>query len=365
MIENQQRKNTNSIPMHRKPILASLWFLFIAPLRSLAVQAPPLAIAVPRSHLALSDFYAHDPFIFADATGKTYYLYTAIGARQSPNDHAGVVAYKSTDLKSWQGPHLVFSVPEGIWANPADGAWAPEVHRYREKFYLFVTLRNNNKLLDEPLAVTHPIYQGKPATHHLRGTQIFIADSPEGPFRLLGKGSATPPDFMALDGTFCVENGIPYMIYAHEWIQTLDGTMEAIRLAPDLTGSVGQPFYLFKGFDAPWLAEQHATSAKAGTYVTDGPFLYRTRNGKLLMLWSSYRDGLYMEAIAYSVSGKLEGPWRQSTPLVGNDSGHGMLFHTFDNKLMLVLHHPFRQAHARLYEMRDSGDTIVVVREWK
>jgi hypothetical protein len=333
-----------------------------APWRS---KPPPLAIAVPRSHLALSDFYAHDPFIFADATGKTYYLYTAIGARQSPNDHAGVVAYKSTDLKSWQGPHLVFSVPEGIWANPADGAWAPEVHRYREKFYLFVTLRNNNKLLDEPLAVTHPIYQGKPATHHLRGTQIFIADSPEGPFRLLGKGSATPPDFMALDGTFCVENGIPYMIYAHEWIQTLDGTMEAIRLAPDLTGSVGQPFYLFKGFDAPWLAEQHATSAKAGTYVTDGPFLYRTRNGKLLMLWSSYRDGLYMEAIAYSVSGKLEGPWRQSTPLVGNDSGHGMLFHTFDNKLMLVLHHPFRQAHARLYEMRDSGDTIVVVREWK
>ena len=43
------------------------------------------------------------------------------------------------------------------------------------------------------------MYQGKPATHHLRGTQIFVADSPEGPFRLLGKGSITPPDFMALD----------------------------------------------------------------------------------------------------------------------------------------------------------------------
>lgn len=170
---------------------------------------------------------------------------------------------------------------------------------------------------------------------------------------------------MALDGTFYVENGIPYMVYAHEWIQILDGTMEAIRLAPDLSHSVGQPFYLFKGSDAPWLAKQHATSAKPRTYVTDGPFLYRTRNGKFLMLWSSYRNGLYVEALAYSVSGKLEGPWRQSAPLVGNDSGHGMLFHTFDNKLILVLHHPFRRAHAKLYEMRDTGDTIVVVREWK
>ena len=43
---------------------------------------------------------------------------------------------------------------------------------------------------------------------------------------------------MALDGTFYVENEVPYVIYAHEWIQTLDGTMEAIRLAPDLAGLI-------------------------------------------------------------------------------------------------------------------------------
>ena len=313
---------------------------------------------------ALSEFFAHDPFILADAASKTYYLYTAIGARQSANGHAGVVAYKSTNLKAWDGPYVVFSVPDSIWADPADGAWAPEVHRYGGKFYLFVTLHNNSKLLDEPTPVTHPIYQGKPAPLHLRGTQIFIADSPDGPFQILGKNSATPPGFMALDGTFYVEDGIPYMIYAHEWIQVLDGTMEAIRLAPDLTASVGEPSYLFKGSDAPWLAEQRGTSANPRTYVTDGPFLYRTRNGRLLMLWSSYQDGLYMEALAYSVSGKLKGPWRQSAPLVGNDSGHGMLFHTFDGKLMLVLHQPFRQAHAKLFEMRDTGDSVAVDREW-
>jgi len=352
--------------MQWKLIATSLLCLLIPPLEFQAAQSTSSrSIAASTSHLALSDFYAHDPFILADPASKTYYLYTAVGARQSPDGHAGVVTYKSTDLKSWNGPHLVFSVPDGTWANPAYGAWAPEVHRYGGKLYLCVTLHNHDKLLYEPEPVTHPIYQGKPATHHLRGTQIFVADSPDGPFRVLGQSSATPPGFMALDGTLYVENGVPYMIYAHEWIQVLDGTMEAIRLAPDLAGSVGEPFYLFKGSDAPWLTEQHATSAKARTYVTDGPFLYRTKHGKLLMLWSSYRDGLYMQALAYSVSGKLEGPWRQSTPLAGDDSGHGMLFRTFDDKLMLILHHPFRKAHAKLYEMRDTGDTIVVDHEWK
>ncbi len=144
--------------MHRKPILASLLFLIIAPLSFPATQAPSLpSIAAPRSSLALSGFYAHDPFILADPATKIYYLYTAIGARQSRDGRAGVVAYKSTDLKSWDGPHHVFTVPDGIWANPANGAWAPEVHRYRGKLYLFITLHNNDKLLDEPVPVTHPI----------------------------------------------------------------------------------------------------------------------------------------------------------------------------------------------------------------
>lgn len=324
-----------------------------------------VSAAEARTGLALSDFYAHDPFIVADEETRTYYLYTAMGPRQSGDGRASVVAYQSSDLESWSGPQTVFTVPDGIWANPADGAWAPEVHRYQGKFYMFVTLHNNSRLLDEPTPVTHPVYQGKPAALHLRGTQIFIADSPRGPFRVLGAGTATPPEYMALDGTFYMEDGVPFIIYAHEWIQVLDGTMEAIQLKPDLSGSVGEPFYLFKASDAPWLAEQRTTSAKPRTYVTDGPFLYRTSGKRLVMLWSSYRDGLYMETLAYSETGKLKGPWRQAAPLVGDDSGHGMLFHTFEGKLMMVLHQPFQKAHAKLFEMRDTGDSIAVVREWK
>ena len=46
--------------------------------------------------------------------------------------------------------------------------------------------------------------------------------------------------------------------------------------------------------------------------------------------------------------------------LVGNDSGHGMLFDSFEGKLMLVLHQPFRQARGKLFEMEDTGDTVRV-----
>ena len=46
------------------------------------------------------------------------------------------------------------------------------------------------------------------------------------------------------------------MVYAHEWIQKVDGTMEAIPLNDDLTAAAGDPIHLFKASDAPWLNAQ-------------------------------------------------------------------------------------------------------------
>src|SRR5208283_5178235 len=50
-----------------------------------------------------------------------------------------------------------------------------------------------------------------------------------------------PEDMMTLDGTFWVEDGVPYMVYCHEWVQIVNGTVEMIRLADDLSGTVGEP----------------------------------------------------------------------------------------------------------------------------
>jgi hypothetical protein len=143
----------------------------------------------------------------------------------------------------------------------------------------------------------------------------------------------------------------------------LDGTMEAVPLKADLSERAGEPFQLFKASEAPWVGVAVKKPDKLPTFVTDGPCLYRTGNGKLLMLWSSYRNGLYVETLAYSTTAKLRGPWKQGEVLVGNDSGHGMLFESFDGKLMMVLHQPFRRAHGKLFEMEDTGDTLRIKRQ--
>jgi hypothetical protein len=81
------------------------------------------------------------------------------------------------------------------------------------------------------------------------------------------------------------------------------------------------------------------------------------------MLWSSYDANGYVQSIARSRTGSIEGPWEQLPPLVRADSGHGMIFRRFDGTLMMVLHRPFQNARGKLYEMRDAGDNIAVVRE--
>ena len=169
---------------------------------------------------------------------------------------------------------------------------------------------------------------------------------------------------MTLDGTLYLDRtGKPWMVYAHEWIQKLDGTMEAVALSDDLQQAIGDPIVLFKASDAPWLDNNTRASIQPNTYVTDGPELYRSHDGHLLMLWSSYDRGSYVQTLARSASGELAGPWQQLQAIVQHDSGHGMLFRTFDDKLMLVLHQPFRQARGRFFDVRDAGDHLEVERE--
>lgn len=70
--------------------------------------------------------------------------------------------------------------------------------------------------------------------------------------------------------------------------------------------------------------------------------------------------------IAISPSGKLAGPWQQQEePVYKDDGGHGMLFTTFDGRLMMVLHSPNnREARPRIFEMEDTGDTLKIAKEF-
>jgi beta-xylosidase len=311
--------------------------------------------------MRLPDMPLHDPWILAHGPSKTYYLYTSNNRRMTGVARSGTMVYKSKNLAEWDGPYVVFTVPDGAWANPAQGAWAPEVHEDHGKFYLFVTLHNRDKIIAQPPDVWK--------VNHWRGSTIAVSDSPDGPFELVNKDAPIPPsNFMTLDGTLYVDpDGKPWMVYCHEWVQLIDGTVEAVPLKPDLSAADGDPIHLFKGSDAPWLNEGLRPTMGQRQYVTDGCELFRTKSGTLLMLWSSYAPtsnggGKYVQTLARSKSGKLQGPWEQLPPLIGDDSGHGMLFRTFEGQLMLVLHQPFQNARGKLYEMEDAGDNLRVVR---
>ena len=73
------------------------------------------------------------------------------------------------------------------------------------------------------------------------------------------------------------------MVYCHEWIQMRDGTMEVVPLKEDLSDRAGEPVRLFAASEAAGAVQDPKRS-----FVTDGPFLYRSKNGSLLMIWSTF-----------------------------------------------------------------------------
>jgi hypothetical protein len=312
------------------------------------------AEAVHRSQIRI-----RDPFVLPDPPSRTYLIYsTTDWGSEVDQKRKAVIVYRSKDLEHWETPTPVFEAPEGHWGR--ETVWAPEVHHFNGRYYLFVTLTSDESL---------PTPEGRPRNRK-RGTEILVADRPEGPFRSLANRPQTPEDWMALDGTLWVEDGAPYMIFCHEWIQITDGSIDLVQLTDDLSAAAGPPTTLFPASAAPWtrcradLGELFE-GKRHHAFVTDAPWLHRTRTGKLVMLWSSYGPAKYATGIAISASGKVAGPWQhQHEPLWLDDGGHPMLFNTFDGRLVMVIHHPNRRVErARFFEIDDTGDRLTIKRE--
>ncbi len=300
------------------------------------------AVQDPNQITHLSDIYLRDVCILPDASTQTYYM---VG----PGGNS-VRVYTSKDLKMWQGPRTVFSPPADIWGDiRVRGIWAPEMHKYRDKYYLFLTFDTRNMFAEQ-------WRNWRPRV--TRGSQVLVSDSPFGPFKPFQNHSTLPSDMMTLDATLWVEDGKPHIVYCHEWVQISNGTIEYMALKDDLSETIGEPQLLFRGSDGPW----QTISATEGCYVTDGCYLYKSKSGKLMMTWSGFGKGGYTIGLAISDSGKLAGPWRQQAePLFSADGGHAMFFETFDGRPMMVFHTPNGpQAQPRILTLEDTGETLKV-----
>lgn len=302
----------------------------------------------------LSDIWMRDACVMPDVAGGTYYMVAS-------DRGAAVRAYTSKNLVDWEGPHVIYQTPDDMWGNDVEinSIWAPEIHAYKGKYYLFLTFSSTREMGEQWNGWGEQWSNWPPRVR--RASQVLVSDTPLGPFKPFANEPTLPADMMTLDGTLWVEDGVPYMVYCHEWVQISNGTVEMMRLKDDLSATMGKPVRLFRGSEAPW----NRPSPEHGCFVTDGPWIHRSKSGKLFMPWSSFSKTGYTVGLAVSASGKLAGPWtQQEKPLYTDDGGHSMLFRRFDGQLMMTLHTPNggRETRIRLFEIEDTGETLRVLR---
>lgn len=263
----------------------------------------------------ISEIQIRDPFILSH--DNMLYLYGSTDKNIWKAPASGFEVYRSSgDLKNFDGPYPAFTPKEDFWSN--ENFWAPEVYFYKGGFYMFATFKPKD---------------GR------RGTAVLRSESPLGPFVPWSSGPVTDARWECLDGSLYIEDGKPWMIFCHEWQQVHDGEICAVPLTEDLRQADGEPTLLFCASEARW---SKPLPKRAGeNYVTDGPFMYKTSGGDLLMLWSSFGEtGNYCIGTARSDNGKLSGRWIQSKmPIYEADGGHGMLF-KIGGKLYLAIHTP-------------------------
>ncbi|MBQ7387449.1 MAG: family 43 glycosylhydrolase [Clostridia bacterium] len=276
-----------------------------------------------------TDFWIRDPFVLLD--GGKYYIYGTTRPRESH----GFDVYTSDDLENFQGPFEVFDYFDGFWGKMH--YWAPEVHKYNGKYYMFATFKDDG------------------AWH---GCQILSSDSPMGPFVPHSEGPITPKEWSSLDGTFYVDkNGKPYMIFCHEWIQTKNGEMCYAELSEDLTHFVSEPKLMFRAGDFPEIIK---ACREADEFVTDGPFMYRNSKGDLIMIWSSIGERGYLECQMRSSNGEIDGKFESVSLLFEEDGGHGMIFQDKSGSLKFSLHHPNRLTeHLELFDIYEDESGLL------
>jgi len=326
--------------IYKKILISLIIALNITPIFS-QYSKPEFKEDIPLDSILLSD-----PSILADENTSTYYM-----------TGTGGLLWKSKDLRKWTGPYSVTKTDPNSWMGPNPMIWAAELHYYKDKYYYFATFTNRSVKIDTV----------KENVIERRASHVLVSDKPDGPYVPMEDSVYLPPDKPTLDGTFWIDKDRkPYMIYCYEWLQNWNGTIEKIELKPDLSGTIGEGKVLFRASDSPWSRERDEDGNIIPNKVTDGPWLFLTQTRKLGMLWTSWVFEDYTQGVAYSESGTLDGPWMQEKePITPPNYGHGMLFRTFEGKLLMSVHNhkkvdgrSIRIPH--LFEVDDSGDKIVL-----
>lgn len=313
---------------------------------SLVLNAQERGRREPRKNVPLDSIVLSDPFVLADQKTNMYYM-----------TGTGGMLWKSKDLKLWDGPYRVAETDSTSWMGPRPMIWAAEIHHYKNKYYYFATFTNRAVMIDT--------FRGNAIER--RACHVLVSDKPDGPFVPMKDSTYLPANMPTLDGTLWIDKDKkPYLVYCYEWLQNWNGTIEKIELKPDLSGTIGTSKLMFRASDAPWSREKDENNNDKPNKVTDGPYLFHTKTGRLGLIWTSWIYDVYTQGVAYSKSGTLDGPWiQEKNPITPPNYGHGMLFRALNGKLLMSIH-SHKNINGRyhriphFFEVDLSGDKLVV-----
>lgn len=257
----------------------------------------------------------------------------------------GWTCYKNTSGElsgAWENLGVVVEIPK----EATDNYWAPEVHKYNGEYYMFTTYYSS---------VTQ-----------IRGCTIMRAQSPEGPFKEISNGQITAHlGYHTIDGTLYIDQeGAPWLVFVREWVGAEDfiGSMMAAKLSADFTELISEPIELFRAGEPDWTVR----------VVTDGCWMYRAKNGELLMLWSNFSEDGYCVAVARSSNGEITGEWLHDENLLYSgkdrpyDGGHGMIFTALNGYQYLSIHSPNGEVNGRkekpvFYRIEENDGVLTLV----
>ena len=285
-----------------------------------------------------------DPYILRGEDGKFFIIATDLSVYNLKNNWTAaaqqgsksIVVWESSDLVNWSEPKECFNSAE--YGLNREVNWAPEVHKYKGEYYMLATFTQENGL---------------------RGSYVLKAENPLGMFEPYSDGALTPEEWECLDATLYVsKSGEPYLVFCHEHTQIIDGEICFIKLNKELNAAISLPTRLFAASSPYWADKK----PKGEHYITDGPFMYRTKEGKLLLIWSTFVNHKYCQCVARSSDNELNGVFEHLPLLIDNDGGHGMIFKAED-KLYLSYHTPNTNGleHPKFTLIKDNGKSIELV----
>ncbi len=278
--------------------------------------------------------YGGDPAVYVD--GDTVYLYTGhdMSTDKEVDEKAyhipEYLCYSSKDLINWEDHGSVLDMSDVSWAKDSKSAWASQVIKHGDKYYLYYCS------------------WAKPANNR-QSIGVAVSDSPTGPFEDTGEplvnGIITKPqtsNWDDIDPTVWVETGDDgeehrYLAWGNSLFHICELNEDMISVK-DLNGD-GEITYGFK----PEQADILNRTMKLESF-TEAPWIYRRQDesGKYYGDYYLFYASEWRESMAYSrTDDLLTGEWRDykkfMTPTATCNTNHEAIF-DFGGKTYMMYH---------------------------